>query len=80
MLFGKCETLILDGLNCRSTILHENYNPFVLQLRNLDISNCSFSIPPFSEDRMPMPSQVKLDSKYNSEFINFGQVEELKMH
>ena len=80
MLFGKCETLILDGFNCRSTMLHENYNPLVLQLRNLDISNCSFSIPPFSEDRMPMPAQVKLDSKYNSEFVNFGQVEELKLN
>ena len=65
ILFGKCETLILDGFNCRSTILHENMNPFVLQLRNLDISNSSFSIPHFPEERRPMPQQVKLQTKYN---------------
>ena len=80
LLFSKCESLYIDGLYCKSLLLHPNLNQFVLQLRKLKVCNSHLeqmlSLP---EERRPTPSEVKLHSEYETDFINFAQVEILHL-
>ena len=80
LLFSKCESLCIDGLYCKSLLLHPNLNQFVHQLRKIKICNSDFqemlSLP---EERRPTPSDVKLHSEYETDFINFAQVESLHL-